>query len=73
MKAKVKSLISVRRDDSGMVYTDILSFNSSGNYNLQKALETEILNLGSNLTIQFPDLQEKQFEIEIEIKTPDED
>ncbi len=73
MKARVKSLISVKRDELGNVFTDIISFNSSGNYKLQKALESVLLDVGSNITSQIPDLQEKQFEIELEVRTPDED
>ena len=73
MRAKVKSLISVRQDETGNIFTNIVSFNSSGHYQLQKALENTIWNIGSNITLQIPNLQEKQFEVEIEVKTPDED
>ena len=73
MKAKVKSLISVRKDEPGNIFTDIFSFSSSGHYQLQEALESTIWNIGQNIASQFPDYQEKQFEIELEVKTPEED
>jgi len=73
MRAKVKGLMSVKKDEQGNVFTDVISFNSSGNYQLQKTLEDAIWNLGSFVSIRFPDLQEKQFEFELEVKTPDED
>lgn len=73
MRAKVKSLISVRKDETDNIFTDIVSFSSSGHYHLQKALENTIWNMGQNIGYQLPDYQEKQFEIELEVKTPEED